>query len=80
MKKEHSQQQADKVENEMFECEDASRKQHHWLQGDDGDRAQDLWRRHSSSPELLWRSRMRRLPKVVWRSFAQTDVSGTQSG
>ena len=26
-------------------------------------RAQDPWRQHSSSPELLWRPRMRRLPR-----------------
>ena len=30
------------------------------------DRTQDFWRQHSSSPELLWRPRMQRLPR--WAS------------
>ena len=42
-----------------------------WTQQCNCNRAQDLRRQHSSSHELLRRSRMKRLPEVVWRSCAQ---------
>ena len=55
-----------------------------WTQQCNCNRAQDPWRQHSSSPELLWKPKMKRLPKEVWRSSTNSSLSNrsteTESG
>ena len=47
-----------------------------WTEQCNCNKAQDIWRQHSSEPsndELLWMPRMKRLPRVVWPSSTNSS-------